>query len=156
MKKFLLDVAHLEKNLDKMNQDRVVQASVHRVEYQKSKALFKRVAFDLFEPSNGNDEIWQLQADADGKEWLVQVQSVGESEVKVEGGFSAHLNSKRTAITLLHNNEPIMKFASEDFNFTPDTANSFRKFLLKRVDDPKFVTALWNEVEPEKKKARLQ
>jgi len=156
MDKFLLDVAYLEKSLDRVNQDRVIEASTHdnkKVAYHESKGQFKRVAFDLFEPSNGNDEIWQLQADADGKEWLVQIQSVDESEAKVEGGFSAHLNSKRTAITLLHNDEPIMKFSAEDFHFTPDTANAFKKFLLRKARDPEFVSALWSKVDHGKKES---
>lgn len=153
MSKFFLDVALLEKSLGKLNQDKVVQASASRVAYQENKVRFERVAFDLFEPNNGDNEIWQLQTDADGKEWLVQVQNIDESVSKVEGGFSAHLNSERTAITLLHNDEPIMKFAAEDFHFTPRSANAFKRFLLGKIQDPEFVTALWSEVDHNKKES---
>lgn len=153
MDKFPLDVAHLEKSLDGFNQDRIVEASAHKVAYKEHENRFKRVAFDLFEPNNGDDEIWQLQVDADGKEWLVQIQSTDESESKVEGGFSAHLNNKHTAITLLHNDDPVMKFAAEDFDFTPETAGAFKKFILRKVQDPKFVTALWSETDRDKKES---
>lgn len=151
--KYSFDVGDFSSQLEKIQSETKkvrtpITAADVRFEFQPNKDSFTRIAFDLFESKEKEEEsadLWRLQADADGKEWLVRQVASEERTVQAASKWSALIDESGTSITLAFEEEPLLRFAAKDFGFVPKTAKRFKDFLLEKVSDPAFLQKIAQE-----------
>jgi len=104
-----------------------------RIPVRGSEGMMVRVAFDLFRLKNDDkDDLWQVQADDDGNEFLVRTYSMPEDEeLKLAKSSWNVQDGKGGDLTITYRNIPIYKMASQNIESPKDLMN-FRSFLLRK------------------------
>lgn len=122
-----------------------------RVEYDKNKHLFTKVAFDTFQiNSSPIESLWILEEGEDGKQYLVATYDE-DSTIKSESNWTAFTNKEASAITLYYKDQPVYKFAAAAYGFGKDDAYLFEKLLVKRAEtDGHFVKTILEQLPEEK------
>lgn len=128
-----LDLGPLHKLVKKASADRLT------VEAALKSGKFTQVGFGLFR--DNEDSIWKIQEGGDGVEYIIRAEDT-ENIVESEGDWSATSDKERKNITLSHKSTPVYRFSTENFGFTPDNAQSFARFLLKRTKNAEFVAKI--------------
>ena len=105
----------------------VVNPDTSRVPYKGNEDKFVRVAFDLFKTKdNSCEDLWQVQADDDGNEYLVRTYDV--EDAVVEADWSVALDKMAANLTVSYKGMPIHRLAAADYD-----AHNERDALLLRV-----------------------
>jgi hypothetical protein len=137
----------------KLNGD--VAAKKDKIPYDKTaQTAFHKVAFDVFQYSNSTvNSLWTLESDPDGKQYLVaQYADSDDQSLESKSNWSAVSDEKKANITLFYKDAPIQRFASTDYNFTPEDVYVFQKTLVKKLSsDPSFVKKLVNSQSEDKR-----
>lgn len=110
MDRFEFDYAGLEK---------AIVPDPNRLPLEGNKHRLMRVAFDLFRlKGDSAEDLWQIQADDDGNEFLVRTYSLPEEEPKQVAAASdwrVAADVKNASLTVFYRNNPIHKLAASDF-----------------------------------------
>lgn len=128
------------------------------LEYSKVKHLFKKVAFDVYK-QDGSKKLWELRTE-DGKEYLVALYEDDGSDLVVESNeeqeWTATSDSDGENVTLSYKNTPIARFAGSTYQYSPEQAVDFAKFVEKKASDQKFINDLLNTMPEQKRQAVLK
>lgn len=129
-----------------------------KLAYDEVKHLFKKVAFDVYK-QNSSDKLWELRTDEDGSQYLVALYE-DDSDLVVESQedkvWTATANADNDNVTLSFKNVPIARFASSEYQFTPDQASKFADFIEKKASNPKFIQDLLKTMPSAKQEAVLE
>ena len=126
-----------------------------RLKFDEVKGQFKKVAWDVYKPLDNSEIFWELREDADGTKYLYSMYE--DSPIKVNSNdadelapltatasldWQAICDHQKKNITLAFRNVPIKRFSASEFNFAPDEAESFAKFIQLKASDESFVNEL--------------
>ena len=125
MPKFDFDISLLEKVVGQPDQNKIpVKGNENRM---------TKVAFDMFRlDGDSKEDLWMVQADDDGNEFLVRTYDLPEEgPVVKESSWSVLMDKKGSTFTITYNDIPISKIASSDYKInTIDFNISFPDFVL--------------------------
>ena len=135
MKNFEMDLSDVYKVVNPDNSRIPVKGNEHRI---------VRVAFDLFRVRDERSEdLWQVQADDDGNEYLVRTYSLPEEDDKllVSSDWEVQEDSKQANLTVSYKGCPIERVATKDFGAnTPQESYILKNALMKKLaTDKEFV-----------------
>lgn len=141
-------------DLDWGSLDQVINPDATKYRFADVAHLFRKVAFDVYKPLTGIEQLWELRAGDDGESYLYAL--YGDSEdltVKSEdktGPWQATSDRTGENVTLSYKNIPIMRFASEKEGFKKAEARDFAAFLETRIQDKDFMDTLVANLPPAK------
>ena len=144
-------------NYDWAHLDHTVNPQQNVLEYNGVKHLFKKVAFDVYK-QDGSNKLWELRSE-DGAEYLVALYEDSETDLVVEAEDESWVATPDTSgenVTLSYKSTPIARFASVKYQYTPDNAEKFAKFIEKKASDSKFVKDLLDTMPEQKRQAVLK
>jgi len=133
----MLDYDFLNKTLNPDKNKMPVEGNEHRM---------VRVAFDVFKVQ-GEDDLWQVQADDDGNEFLVRTYDLKDEELSTELNWSVESDKKEANLTIMYSGTPIHRVAASDFgaktkedvvelsNLIKEKLSLDENFLAKFIDD---------------------
>jgi hypothetical protein len=119
-----------------------------------------RVAFDLFRIEGDEpDDLWQVQADDDGNEFLVRTYSLEEDNnsidqmVQKESDWSVRADKKYDNLTVSYKNVPLQRIATKEYNIeTPEDGKTFQGILFNKLSSDKdFVFKFLNSLPKHKR-----
>lgn len=128
MSKFELDFDLLEKE--------IIPKTIERIPVKGNEQKMIRVAFDLFRLDGSNrEDLWVVQADDDGNEFLVRTYDLPEEEeFSKNASWEAYCDKKGTNLTLSYDGVPVKRFALLDYGVTSkEEASVFKSVVLKKV-----------------------
>jgi hypothetical protein len=126
----------------------------NKVDYDKHKHLFTKVAFDVFQMNSSPvDALWTLEDGEDGKQYLVATYDE-DTTLKTESAWKTIANKEASAITLFYKDCPVHKFASSEYGFCKDDAHLFERLILSKASDSGFVKSMLAS-EPDKAESIL-
>lgn len=125
-------------------------------EYEDVKHLFKKVAFDVYKPVTGSEQLWELRDGPDGKQYLFALYEEGEDIVAQASmkQWYAVPDAQGLNITLSFKQIPIARFASNECGFKPEEANAFAAFIEAKAMNQDFVKEMLKHL-PEAKRNAL-
>ena len=133
--------------------DTVINPKIKVLPFEQSKHLFTKVAFDVFSLNTSPlESLWTLEQGEDGKQYLVAMydESIIQS---ASDDWNALIDKEAKNITLLYKNTPIQRFASTQYNFSPEDAPIFRNTLLNKLsEDKEFRNKFLQSIEENKRK----
>jgi hypothetical protein len=133
MDKFELDLSIVQNTIDKDPGRIAVRGNEHRM---------VRVAFDLFRlKGDESDDLWQVQADDDGQEFLVRTYSLPEDEKMLTASdWSVLEDTKFANLTVLYKGVPIQRIDAESMGAKSDAEVAMLKgaFLRRLASDVQF------------------
>ena len=130
MKKFEMDLSDVCKIVNPDNNKIPVKGNEHRL---------VRVAFDLFRVRDEQTEdLWQVQADDDGNEYLVRTYSLPDEDdqLVVSSDWEVQEDAKLANLTVSYKGVPIERVATKDFGAN----TSEESFILKNALIKKLAT----------------
>lgn len=106
-----------------------------------------RVAFDLFRlKGDVKEDLWQVQADDDGKEYLVRMYSIPEEE-EVKSNWNILEDSKQANLTVAYNKTPIYRISCSEYGIEPSDISIFSRAILKKLaTDKNFEIVFFNKL----------
>lgn len=120
-----------------------------KLDFNKHGHLFTKVAFDVFQMNSSPIEsLWTLEADEDGKQYLVATYDDG-AIVAAASTWQTFSNKEASTVTLMYKDCPVYKFASTEYGFSKDDVHLFERLVLNKAKEPSFVKLLL-ESQPEK------
>lgn len=147
--------------MDNLEYDKLAEAvnpNKNKLNYEKNKHLFVKVAFDVFQLKNSPIEsYWILETDNDdGKQYLyAKYEDTNSEELVSEGKWKAFSDKEAQNVTVYYQDVPIKRCASKDFNFDKDDVHVFSNALVSKLSkDNEFVSLLIDSL-PENKKQAL-
>jgi hypothetical protein len=144
-------------NYDWSHLDGVMNPETKRVAFTDVQHLFKKVAFDVYK-QEGSTKLWELCTDDDGSQHLIALYDDDDNmvvESHDEKSWTATANADGDNITLSYNSTPIARFASSQYQYSPNDAESFADFIEKKALNQNFITTLL-ETMPEKKRIAVK
>ena len=118
--------------------DKAVNKKRTSYEFETSKHLFKKVAFDQFKSLNGSTQLWELRAnEEDGKEYLVALYDDAEDLISVsekKNDWEAVVDGEIKNITIAFKKTPIHKISLGSCDYTEKEANKFASFIQKKAN----------------------
>lgn len=136
--------------------DKAVNKSRTVYEFSEVKHLFKKVAFDVYKPVTGSEQLWELRDGEDGKQYLFALYEEGEDIIAQASAkeWYAIPDAQGLNITLSYKQIPVARFASTECGFTSEEAGEFAAFLEKRAASKDFVSEMLKHL-PEAKRHAL-
>ncbi len=128
MSKFELDLELLGKE--------IFPKSIDRIPVKGNEQKMIRVAFDLFRLDGSNKEdLWVVQADDDGNEFLVRTYDLPEEEEFSKNAcWEAHCDKKEKNLTLSYEGVPVKRFALLDYGvMDKEDVAVFKSVVLRKV-----------------------
>lgn len=123
MDKFSIDWSDVEKAIFKDTNKIFVKGNEHKL---------VKVAFDLFKFKNDpKEELWKVQADDDGNEFLVRIYSLPEENIK-ESNWSIKEDAKMANLTVCYNNVPIHRIAASQIETSQDLV-IFKNMIIEKL-----------------------
>ena len=119
--------------------------------------LFRKVAYDVYKPLEGPETLWELRDGDDGKKYLFALYEDGgdiTTSAKDESDWDTASDREGQNVTLSYKQVPIMRFASTEYQFTPEQADDFAEFVKSKTAEPEFLKDLLNKM-PESKRAAV-
>lgn len=118
-----------------------------RIDFQSTKHLFRKVAFDVYKPISGSDRLWELRHDEDGKEYLIALYSdeddlVVESQEDGSNKWTAVADHEGKNVTLSYRDFPITRIAIAQYGVDSHRAEDFARFVEKKATDKNFIANL--------------
>jgi len=141
--------------LDWSDVAKVVMPDPNRLPLEGNKDRLVRVAFDLFRlKGDSTEDLWQIQADDDGNEFLVRTYNLPEDEQQVvkSSDWRVILDAKGSNLTVLYKDTPIHRLAASivDANTTEDV-ELFRQTMQEKLStDDTFVSKFVSSIPKEK------
>jgi hypothetical protein len=128
-------MAKFELDFDTLDQV-VMPKPAERLPVKGNENRMVRVAFDLFRLDGSNrEDLWVVQADDDGNEFLVRTYDLPEEEeFSKNASWEAHLDKKCANLTLAFEGTPVKRFALAQFGVkSTEDASIFKSAVLNKV-----------------------
>lgn len=129
MQKFDLDFSQLS--------DIVIEKPIEKLPVRGNENRMIRVAFDLFRlDGNNREDLWQVQADDDGNEFLVRTYNLPGEEDNIEksSDWDVLLDKKGSNFTVAFKGVPIKKLVASEYNVNnKEEAILFREVILRKI-----------------------
>lgn len=129
MGKFELDLGFLD--------EAVTEKTITRIPVRGNEERMIRIAFDLFRLDGGNrDDLWQVQADDDGNQFLVRTYDLPDDEdkIQVSASWEVLMDKKYANFTIAYDGIPLKRLASKDYNIkNKQDAEIFRGIVLNKL-----------------------
>jgi len=145
MRDFGLDCSHL---CSVVAPDRIpVRGNEHRI---------TRIAFDMFRLDEDKENLWQVQADDDGNEFLVRTYELPKDDaLQAKSEWSVVEDGKKASLTVAYHGMPIHRLVAAEYGAgTPDDVRMLRDLIQTRLADPEFADKMLATL-PEPKRAAL-
>lgn len=121
-----------------------------RLRWDEVRTGFRKVAWDVYKPLDGSEQLWELRDGEDGQKYLYSMyesapvktseeEPLAEIKTASSTDWTAICDRDRKNITLSFKGFPLKRFASEEFKFAPDEAEQFAAFLQAKAAEPDFV-----------------
>lgn len=108
----------------------------NRIPVAGNEDRIKRFAFDLFQvDGEGVEDLWQIQADDDGKEYLVRTYSLPEEEKVITSSWSVSSDKKCANLTIYYKDIPLKKMASESLGIQSSEIDNVKTALIKKLSN---------------------
>jgi hypothetical protein len=129
-----LEAAMKKTDIDLSGVESVMNSNKNKISFSENHDKFIRVAFDLFRLKGGEEEdLWQVQADDDGNEFLVRTFSLPEETVK-ESEWLVISDKKCASLNIFYKDVPIKKIAMEDLKIeSPDDVDMLRRAIKDKL-----------------------
>jgi hypothetical protein len=142
--------------LDLSDVAKIVMPDPNRLPLEENRDRLMCVAFDLFRLKGDNTEdLWQIQADDDGNEFLVRTQALPEEEQQVAKASDWRVvsDAKGSNLTVLYRNIPIQRLAAAMAGAsTPADVELLRKTVQEKLStDDAFVSKFISSIPEEKR-----
>lgn len=100
----------------------VVNPDTSRVPYKGNEKHFVRIAFDCFKlKDNACEDLWQVQADDDGNEYLVRTYDASDDDKQITASdWSVSLDKTASNLTISYKSTPIHRLAATDYGVTSE------------------------------------
>lgn len=138
--------------------DKTVNPRNHALKYDDVKDRFQKVAFDVYK-QEGSNKLWELRTE-DGTQYLVALYDDSDNDLVVESqdekDWTATADTEGENVTLSYRNTPIARFASSKYQYKPQEAEKFAKFLEVKASDRNFLNNLLDTMPEQKKLAVLK
>jgi hypothetical protein len=123
---------HYKLDLTKINE----MFDENKIPVAGNESRIKRFAFDLFQVDGENvEDLWKIQADDDGKEYLVRTYSLPEEEKIITSSWNV-LNDKKCAnLTIYYKDIPLKKMAMSDLGIKNLEIDNIRNTLIKKLSN---------------------
>lgn len=148
MEKFQIELEKVAKVLDP-----------NRIPVRGNEHRLIRFAFDLFRvEGDETDDLWQLQADDDGNEFLVRTYSLPDEKVSEASDWSVLADKKYANLTVSFKGVPLTRLASKDYGAKNSMdGKSLQGLIFRKLSsDGAFVLNLLADLPKEKKLALKQ
>jgi hypothetical protein len=150
---------NFELDFSLLNQE-VMPKPVEKIPVRGNEGRMIRVAFDMFRLDGENkEELWQVQADDDGNEFLVRTYNLPEDEEKIaKSKWNVGLDKKGSNITIYYDGAPITRLAIKEFGVnTEKEAKDFSYFVFKKLaTDKSFAQSLIKTLSADKRSIILE
>lgn len=115
-----------------------------------------RIAFDLFRLDNDKENLWQVQADDDGNEFLVRTYELPkEDALQAKSEWSVAEDGKKASLTVSYRGMPIHRLMAADYGAcTPEDVGLLRDLVQAKLADDGFASRMLATL-PEPKRAAL-
>lgn len=142
--------------LDLSDVAKVVMLDPNRLPLEENRDRLMCVAFDLFRLKGDNTEdLWQIQADDDGNEFLVRTYALPEEEQQVAKASDWRVvsDAKGSNLTVMYRNIPIQRLAAAAAGAsTPADVELLRKTVQEKLStDDSFVSKFIDSIPEEKR-----
>jgi len=136
--------------------DKTVNKKRTAYEYETHKHLFQKVAFDQFKSNDGSDQLWELRASEDGKQYLFALYGEAEdlvSESSKDKRWDAIVDSDADSVTVSYQKVPVHRISLASYGYDAEGANEFASFIAKKANknEEGFVNQLLESM-PEKRR----
>lgn len=124
--------------------------------FEEVKHLFKKIAFDVYKPNSGSEQLWELKDGPDGKQYLFALYEEGEDIITQASlkEWYATPDMQGLNITLSYKQIPITRFSSSECGFKPEEAVAFASFIESKAMNQDFVREMLQHL-PEAKRDAL-
>lgn len=145
MRDFSLDFAQL-----------CVVVAPDRIPLRGNEHRITRIAFDMFRLDNDKENLWQVQADDDGNEFLVRTYELPKDDtLQVKSEWTVIEDSKKASLTVAYHGMPIHRIVVAEYGiYTPDDVRLLRDLVQDKLTDPNFANSMLATL-PESKRAAL-
>lgn len=138
--------------------DKAVNKKRTAYEYETHKHLFKKVAFDRFKSLDGTNQLWELRAAEDGKQYLFALYGEAEdlvAESSKEGNWEAIVDSDVESVTLSYQKVPVHKISLASYGYDAEGASDFASFIAKKANknEESFVNQLLESMTEKRREA---
>jgi hypothetical protein len=126
---FDLDYSHLRAVVEP---DRIpVRGNEHRI---------TRIAFDLFRLDDDKENLWQVQADDDGNEFLVRTYELPkDASLKTASEWTVLEDARMANLTVAYQGVPVLRLAASDFGASGrDEVRMLRDLLQEKLAEGEF------------------
>lgn len=125
-------------------------------DYEQYKQYFRKVAFDRFKSNSESEQLWELRQGEDGKMYLYALYGEPEDVVTAaQKEWEASPDSEGKNITLSYKQVPIYRFASQQYQFSPEQAGEFANFIEAKSKNAAWVNELLSKAMSEERKAAV-
>lgn len=116
-----------------------------------------RVAFDLFKLDEDKENLWQVQADDDGNEFLVRTYELPKDDsLQIKSEWSVLEDGKKASLTVAYRGMPIHRLVASDYGaHTQDEVRLLRDLVQAKLADNDFASRMLATL-PESKRAALE
>jgi hypothetical protein len=131
-----------DNNLDWTDLDAKMNPVAEQVRYSFSDHghLFTKKAFDVYE-KDGEGSLWELREAEDGSKHLFALYGDDE-QIKSASVWMAQADKAGKNVTLSFRGNPIYRFASDRFSFTPEDAPKFAGYIAGQASNADFIANL--------------
>lgn len=138
--------------------ERAVETKHTSFKFADVEHLFKKVAWDMYKPLSGSDQLWELRDGEDGQRYLFALYEDAEDltvESNNEQSWKAYSDRDGENVTLSYCDVPMARFASKEYSFKPEEAQVFAEFIVSKAStDESFTNKLIHKL-PEAKQQVL-
>lgn len=121
-----------------------------RLLWDEVRSDFHKVAWDVYKPLDGPDQLWELRDGEDGNKYLYamydskaptpsETPPTDEITVRASSDWTAICDRDRKNVTLSFKGFPLKRFASDEYKFSTEEAERFASFLQAKTAESDFV-----------------
>lgn len=115
-----------------------------------------RVAFDMFRLDDDRENLWQVQADDDGNEFLVRTYELPKDDgIQTTSEWHVQEDSRKASLTVSYRGMPIHRLVAAEYGAnTTDEVKLLRDLVQAKLAEPEFAGRMLTSL-PEPKRAAL-
>lgn len=126
-----------------------------RIPLRGNEHRIARIAFDLFRLDEDKENLWQVQADDDGNEFLVRTYELPKEELQAKSDWSVVEDGRKASLTVSYHGMPVHRIVASDYGASvPGDVVLLRDLLRARLADDRFACRFLMSL-PEPKRAAL-
>jgi hypothetical protein len=115
-----------------------------------------RIAFDMFRLDDDKENLWQVQADDDGNEFLVRTYELPKDDgIQSTSEWHVQEDSRKASLTVAYRGMPIHRLVAAEYGAnTADEVKLLRDLVQAKLAEPEFAGRMLTSM-PEPKRAAL-